>query len=240
MAESASILSPGKKVLLPEPMAGCPMADMADAESLMAMKDRYQDAAVVTYINSSAEVKALSDVICTSSNAVKIVQRIDSQRIIFVPDRNLGRYVQGFTSKEIILWEGFCPTHENYSAEALLKLKALHQDALVMVHPECGRDVTDLADEVLSTGHMVNFAANSKAKKIIVGTEIGMLHKLRAAAPHIEFIGASPDFICPNMKMITPEKLYASLLNEETVIAVNDSVREKAGKALNRMLELSA
>jgi len=239
MAESAAILSPHKKVLLPDSTAGCPMADMADPDDLKAMKEKYPDAKVVTYINSSAAVKALSDVICTSANAIKIVQRIDADRIIFVPDRNLGSYAQRFTDKEIILWDGYCPAHDGFRADELADRKREYPDAVVMVHPECNSAVIDMADHVLSTGQMVTFVRDTDAKKIIVGTEIGMIHRLRAEAPQIGFIAASEEFICADMKKITLEKLYTSMLNEETVITVNDSIREKAGAALQKMLELS-
>ncbi len=239
MAESAAMLSPGKKVILPVPDAGCPMADMVDPEGLRELKNEHPDAMVVTYINSSAEVKALSHVICTSSNAVSIVQKANAQKIIFTPDKNLAAYVQRFTQKEIIPWKGFCPTHENFTCEDLLKIKEEHPDALVMVHPECRPEVIDSADEVLSTGQMVKFVEKTDAKKIIVGTESGMIHRLKIAAPGIEFIPASDSFICPNMKKNSLEKVYHSLLNESPVITVNKDTREKAVEALNRMLELS-
>ncbi len=239
MAESASMLSPDKKVILPDVTAGCPMADMVDEEGLKELKEEYPDALVVTYINSTAAVKALSDIICTSSNAVKIVRKLDADRIIFTPDKNLADYVQRFTDKEIIPWRGFCPTHENFSKEDLIEIKKKHPHALVIVHPECRPDVIDMADEVLSTGHMVKFVQKTDAEKIIVGTEAGMIHKLKRTAPHIEYIPASDYFICPNMKKITPEKLYQSIIKEETVITVQKEISEKAKSALNRMLELS-
>lgn len=239
MAESAAMLSPEKKVILPDPEAGCPMADMVDPEGLRELKDEHPDALVVTYINSTAEVKALSDIICTSSNAVDIVRKADAEKIIFTPDKNLAAYVQRFTEKKIIPWRGFCPTHENFTPEDLVKIKGEHPDALVMVHPECQAEVIDNADEVLSTGQMVKFVEKTGAKKIIVGTETGMIHRLKIAAPGIEFIPATGFFICPNMKKINLEKLYNSLLNESPVITVNKNIREKAIKALNRMLELS-
>jgi quinolinate synthase len=239
MAESAAMLSPEKKVILPVLDAGCPMADMVDPQGLRELKEEHPDAMVVTYINSSAEVKALSDVICTSSNAVNIVRKVDAQKIIFTPDKNLAAYVQRFTEKEVIPWKGFCPTHENFTLDDLLKIKGEHPHALVMVHPECRAEVIDNADEVLSTGQMVKFVEKTDAKKIIVGTESGMIHRLKAAAPGVEFIPASGSFICFNMKKISLEKLYHSLLNESPVITVNKDVREKAVGALNRMLELS-
>ncbi len=239
MAESASILSPDKKVLLPDLTAGCPMAEMADPEAIIKMRNLHPKAKIVTYINSTAAVKAVSDVICTSSNARRIVERIEADEIIFVPDKNLGSYVQRFTSKKIILWDGFCPTHENFSGEDLLKIKNLRPDALVMVHPECRPEVIDMADEVLSTGQMVQFVAKTDARSIIVGTEQGMIHRLKQEAPHIEYIPASDSFICPNMKKINYQSLHRSLVNEENVITVPDRVREKSRKALELMLELS-
>jgi quinolinate synthase len=239
MAESAAILSPEKKVLIPDPTAGCPMADMASPEDLVAMRGMYPDAMVVTYINSSAEVKALSDVCCTSANAVTIVQRVDARRVIFVPDRNLGRWVQRFTDKEIIQWKGFCPTHERFSAEDLTEAKRANPDALVMVHPECRPEVIDMADEVLSTGQMVKFVRETDRARIIVGTEEGMIHKLRSVAPGIEYILPSKALVCPNMKKTTLEKVHAALANEEPVVSVSSDVREKSLGCLRRMLELS-
>ena len=239
MAESAAILNPEKKVLLPDPTAGCPMADMAEAGDLAAMRERHPDAAVVTYINSSAEVKALSDVCCTSANATRIVQRLDARRVIFVPDRNLGMWVQRFTDKEIIQWKCFCPTHERFSAEDLAEAKRANPDALVMVHPECRPEVIDMADEVLSTGQMVKFVRETDRAQIIVGTEEGMIHKLRSIAPGIEYILPSKALVCPNMKKTTLEKVHAALVNEEPVVTVDPEVREKSLGCLRRMLELS-
>ncbi len=239
MAESAAIIAPGKKVVLPDPGAGCPMADMASADDLAEMKRVHPGAAVVTYINSTAAVKALSDVCCTSANAVKIVQRVDAREIIFVPDKNLGHYVSRFTDKKIIFWKGFCPTHERFTVEQLEAVRARHPDALVMVHPECRSEVVDSADEVLSTGGMVKFVKTAGSRKIIVGTEVGMLHRLKAEAPDIEFIPASDSFLCPNMKKITLEKLHAALRDEAPVITVQDDVARRAAGCLEKMLELS-
>jgi len=239
MAESAKILSPEKKVILPDPTAGCPMAEMATAEQLRNMRAKYPDAKVVTYINSTAEVKALSDVTCTSSNAVKIVQRIDADRIIFVPDKNLGTYVQQFTDKEIILWDGYCPTHNAFTLEQLHHIRKLNPGADVVVHPECRPEVAAEADEVLSTGQMVTYAENKKHGSIIICTEKGMVHKMKSVNSDINYIFASDDFICPDMKKITLEKLYDALNYEKTLIQVDSRVREGAAQALNRMLELS-
>ena len=239
MAESAAMLSPGKKVLLPDATAGCPMADMAVPADLMEMKQQHPDAAVVTYINSSASVKALSDVCCTSANAVDIVRRIDAKKILFVPDKNLGHYVSRFTDKEVIPWKGFCPTHERFTRDELTNLRSRYPEALVMVHPECRPEIVDLADEVLSTGGMVNFVRKTDRKKIIVGTEQGMIHKLKSVAPHIEYILASESFICPNMKKITLEKLRNALIEEAPVITVPGDISRTAVRCLEKMLELS-
>jgi quinolinate synthase len=239
MAESASILSPQKKVIIPDPAAGCPMADMVEAEDVIALKKKHPGAMVITYINSTAAVKAYSDVICTSSNALRIVERIDADEIIFLPDKNLGSYVQRFTKKKIILWKGFCPTHEKFSSADLIAIREKHPGALVMVHPECRPEVIDLADEVLSTGQMVKFVQKTDKRKIIVGTEIGMIHKLKSVAPHIEYIPASASFICPNMKKINLPVLLKGLQNEQTVVSVAPDIRDRAKKALDRMLELS-
>ena len=239
MAESAAMLAPRKKVLLPDATAGCPMADMAEPGDLIEMKRRHPDAAVVTYINSSAAVKALSDVCCTSSNAVDIVRRVDAKKILFVPDKNLGHYVSRFTDKEVIPWKGFCPTHESFTPEELRVMRVRHPDALVMVHPECRPEVVELADQVLSTGGMVNFVRKTDSKKIIVGTEQGMIHKLKSVAPQIEYILASGSFICPNMKKITLEKLRNALLNENPVITVPEETSRAAVGCLEKMLVLS-
>lgn len=239
MAESASILSPDKKVILPSSDAGCPMADMATAEGVRALKAQHPEAKVVSYINSSAAVKAESDVICTSSNAVRIVQRIDAEKIIFLPDRNLGRYVQRFTDKEMILWDGYCPVHNDYSAGVLQKLKDQHPGVAVMVHPECNAEVIDLADHVFSTGEMVRFVHDTDLKEIIVGTETGMIHKLQRENPSINYIAASPDIICKDMKLTTLPLLFDALKNEHPVITVDNEIAKGARRALQRMLELS-
>lgn len=239
MAESAVLLSPDKKVLLPDETAGCPMADMATDVDVAAMRSQYPGAAVVTYINSSAAVKALSDVCCTSSNAVKVVQRIEADTILFFPDKNLGYYVQRFTEKKIIPWKGFCPTHERFTTEELEKVKSEHPDAVVIVHPECRPEIIERADEVLSTGGMVDFVKKTTHAKIIVGTEVGMIHRLKAESPEKEYILASPGFVCGNMKKITLEKLLNSLRDELPVISVDAEVAEKAKGCLQKMLELS-
>jgi quinolinate synthase len=239
MAESAAILAPEKKVLLPDPSAGCPMADMAGAADVAALKKKHPGARVVSYINTTAAVKAVSDVICTSSNAVTVVDRAGADEIIFVPDKNLASYVQRSSRKKIIPWQGFCPTHERFTAHELLAVKKRHPQAFVMVHPECRPEVVDLADGVFSTGAMASFVAKTDRSSIIVGTEVGMIHKLRSIAPHIEYIPASPGLICPNMKKITLEKLHSCLVAEKPAVIVDSTTAARARKALERMLELS-
>ncbi|HEY1406987.1 MAG TPA: quinolinate synthase NadA [Spirochaetota bacterium] len=239
MAESAHLLSPQKKVILPEISAGCPMAEMADPDALRAKKALFPTARVVTYINSTAAIKAESDVICTSSNAIDIVNRIDGDEILFVPDKNLGSWVSRHSSKKIHLWNGFCPVHAQVTAAEVVKVREKHPQSLLMVHPECDPEVVALADEVLSTGGMVRFVASTKATSIIVGTEIGMIHKLSKVAPHIEFIPASSNFVCPNMKKTTLEKVYAALMSESPIITVDERIADRARAALSKMLELS-
>lgn len=239
MAESAAMLAPNKKVILPDVSAGCPMADMAEVEDVLEMKQRHPDAAVVTYINSTAAIKAVSDICCTSANAVKIVRSIDAKKIIFVPDRNLGHYVSRFVTKEIILWNGFCPTHQRLTADEILEAKKNHPDAIVMVHPECTAEVIDCADEVRSTGGMIKFVKETKARQIIIGTEREMIHRLKREAGHIEYILPSANLVCPNMKKINLKKLHDALLGEEPVVTVDPETRRKAVTCLEKMLELS-
>ena len=239
MAESAYILSPQKKVILPDITAGCPMADMATAQDVLEMKKKNPDAAVVTYINSSADVKAVSDICVTSANAVYIVNKLKENKIIFVPDRNLAHYVQRFTTKQIIPWKGFCPTHDRFTKDELIAVKQKYPEACVIVHPECRPEIIDMADKVLSTGQMVKNINTIPHKQVIVGTEVGMLHKLKKIAPEKEFILASKDFICPNMKKITLEKILIALSEEQPIVAVKEDTRIKAFAALQKMLDLS-
>jgi len=239
MAESAYILSPQKKVILPDITAGCPMADMATAQDVLEMKKKNPDAVVVTYINSSADVKAVSDICVTSANAVQIVNKLKESKIIFVPDRNLAHYVQRFTTKQIIPWKGFCPTHDRFTKDELIAVKQKYPEACVIVHPECRPEIIDMADKVLSTGQMVKNINTIPHKQVIVGTEEGMLHKLKKIAPEKEFILASKDFICPNMKKITLEKILIALSEEQPIVTVKEDTRIKAFAALQKMLDLS-
>jgi len=238
MAESASILNPDKTVLLPVFEAGCPMADMVTVEELRKMKERYPDAIVVTYINSSAAVKAESDICCTSANAVKVVNSVKEKRVIFVPDRNLGRYVAQHTDKEIILWPGYCWTHECLRAADVLATKEKYPDAAFIAHPECREEVWRLADAVLSTSGMVKYVKQSKAKTIIVATEMGIGYRLRKENPENNFVFPSECLVCPNMKLTTLDAVHNSLENMVHEIKVDEETRRKANLALTRMLKV--
>ncbi len=240
MAESASILNPDKTVLLPVKEAGCPMADMINAEKLTAMRNSYPDAAVVCYVNSSAAVKAVSDVCCTSSNAVEVVKSLKNERIIFVPDKNLGRYVQRrVPEKEIILWKGFCPTHIRVQEEEILRAKKEHPDAEFVAHPECNLGVLELADHICSTGGMIRFIKNSSAKKFIIGTESGMLYRLRKDNPQKLFYLPTDHLICPSMKLTTLGWVAHSLEMLVHEVRVPDDIAQKARKALKRMIDIT-
>jgi quinolinate synthase len=237
MAETAKILSPDKMVLLPDKYAGCPMADMINAQQLRKLKAEHPDAMVVCYVNSSAEVKAESDYCCTSSNAAEIVASLPPDKeIIFVPDKYLGQYTAEKTGRKLILWPGYCPTHAYISEDDILKAKAAHPGAIVMAHPECTEPVKELADQVLSTGQMLKYAAKSDAKKFIVATEIGIIYTLQKQNPHKEFFMASARAICPNMKRINLEKIAWSLEDLQYRITVQEDIANKAKKALEKMI----
>ena len=237
MAETAAVLSPRKTVLLPDKLAGCPLADMITADQLRKLKQQHPDATVVCYVNSSAEVKAESDYCCTSSNAVEVVESLPADReIIFVPDQHLGRFVIEKTSRELVLWPGYCHVHVVITEADIRNAKANHPDAIVMAHPECTEPVKALADEVLSTGQMLKFAGKNSAKRFIVATEIGMIYALKRQNPQSEFIAASERAICPNMKRITVEKVLWSLEDMRYKVTVPDKVRVKAKKAIDRMV----
>jgi quinolinate synthase len=240
MAETASILCPEKTVLLPDIAAGCPMANMITAERLVAKKKEVPDAAVVCYINSSADVKAESDVCCTSANAVKVIESLDTNKILFVPDQHLGHYVSTKIDKEMILWPGFCPTHVKIQAEDVINQKREHPGAKVIVHPECRPDVIALADEVLSTGGMCRFAKQTDARVIIVGTEVGVIHRLSKENPDKKFIAASQKAVCPNMKKITAEKVLWALQDMAPEVRVAEEIRVRAKRAVDRMLDIGS
>jgi len=241
MAETAAIVNPRKAVVMPDPDAGCPMADMITAEQLISEKKKFPKATVVTYVNSTAAVKAESDICCTSANAVEVVRSLkDSNEILFVPDMYLGNYVsKQVPGKKFIFWNGYCPSHVAILADDIRRLKKENPDAEVMVHPECTPDVVALADKVLSTEGMVSHAAKSGAKKFIVGTETGILHRLSKENPGKKFVAASGKAVCPNMKLTTIEKVLWSLEEAKHKVEVPEPVRKKAEKAIKRMLAIS-
>jgi len=236
MAETASILCPDKTVLLPDEHAGCPMANMITAPQLRARKKEHPKATVVCYINSSAAVKAESYICCTSANAVGVVESLDTNEIIFVPDQYLGHYISTKTRKKMILWPGFCPTHARIMPEYIVKLRHEYPEAKVVVHPECRPDVIALADEVLSTSGMIRFARREDVQEMIVGTEIGIIHRLKKENPGKRFIPVSEQAICPNMKLITLEKILWSLEEMSPEVKVPEKIRLKAKAAVDRML----
>ncbi|HEX3032048.1 MAG TPA: quinolinate synthase NadA [Bacillota bacterium] len=240
MAESAAILSPEKTVLLPEEKAGCPMADMITAEALRAKKQEHPDAIVVCYVNSSAAVKAESDICCTSSNAVKIASSLPADRpILFVPDQNLGHWVGLQTGRTIIPWEGYCNVHHRITLEDAKNARAAYPGVPMLVHPECNPDVVAQADGVFSTAGIINYARNSDAKEFIIGTECGVVHQLQAQCPGKEFHLVSDKLLCPNMKSTTLGKVKWCLEKMAPRITVSEEVRTKAIHALDKMLELS-
>lgn len=239
MAETASILSPEKTVLLPDKHAGCPMANMITAEQLRTKKQELPRAAVVCYVNTSAEVKAESDICCTSANAVKVVESVDSDEILFIPDQYLGHYVSTRTTKKIHFWPGYCPTHAKILAEDIQKRKAEHPQAKVVVHPECRPEVIALADAVLSTGGMIRFARQEDVREVIVGTELGIIHRLRKENPGKKFYSVSPKAVCPNMKKISLDKVLRALEEMAPEVKVPEPIRVRAKAALDRMLEIT-
>jgi len=238
MAETASILCPDKTVLLPDSNAGCPMADMITAEQLRQKKKELPKATVVTYVNSSAEVKAESDYCCTSSNGVKVVQSVENDEIIFVPDQYLGDYIAKKTGKKMTLWPGYCPTHVRILPEDIVRQKQKYPKAKVVVHPECRPDVIALADDALSTSGIIRYAARDDVSELIVGTEVEILHRLRKENPGKTFIPASEKAVCPNMKRITLEKILNSLETMSPQIKVPEAIRVKAKAAVDRMLAI--
>lgn len=239
MAETAKILSPGKTVLLPDREAGCPMADMITAEQLREFKAKYPGRPVVAYVNTSAEVKAESDICCTSANAVNVVESLDADEILFVPDKCLGDYVASQTSKKIILYPGFCPTHQRIRPEDILKQKAEHPGAYIMVHPECTRAVVQLADGVFSTSGMLRYARESEHREFIVATEKGILHRLYGDSPEKQFYAPTDWTICPNMKKITLEKLAWSLEDMQYPIELSADIMDRARGAIQRMIQIT-
>lgn len=239
MAEVAAILCPGKKVIMPDPSAGCPLADMIDAQQIRNLRARHPEAVIICYINSTAEVKALSDICCTSANAIQVVNSVPQDKeIIFIPDKYLGAYVASQTGRKLILVQGYCPIHMRIRPEVVADLKLEHPQAKVLVHPECTPEVAALADAVLSTSGMLKYAKESSAKEFIIGTEIGMLHRLEKENPDKTFLAASLAAVCPNMKKTTLEKVFWSLQDEQTVITVEPATASAAKTCLDRMLAI--
>ncbi len=241
MAETAKILSPEKTVLIPDPKAGCPMADMITAGELKTLKAAHPRAAVLCYVNTTAEVKAECDLCCTSANAVRMVREAlaDRDEIIFVPDKHLGDFVTEITGKEMILWQGFCPTHVRILPDHILEQKRLHPDAAVVSHPECSRAVRHLSDQVLSTEGMCRFVKHSDVREVIVATELGILHRMKKENPGKVFYPASEHAICPNMKKINLEKILWALEDMAHEVAVPRDISIRARACIDRMLMYS-
>lgn len=262
MAESASILSPDKIVLLPEPEATCPMAAMITVGeprkvwktfpgyeiqptfvfphdfTLMDIKAQYPGVPVVAYVNTTADVKAESDICCTSANVVKVIDSLPEERVICIPDRNLSAWAQKNTGKKIISWDGFCHVHDRVTKEDVYKARKEYPDALLMAHPECRLEVLEIADHVTSTSGMLRFAKSSEAKKFIVGTETGIIHRLKKENPEKEFYPLRKDMVCPNMKKTTLKSVLHSLKEMRHIIKVEEDIRVRAKDALDRMLRL--
>jgi quinolinate synthase len=238
MAETASILNPRKTVLLPDISSGCPMADMITADQLRRKKAEIPGATVVAYVNTTAAVKAETDYCCTSANGVKVVQNIENEKIIFVPDQYLGDFISRRTGKKMTLWPGYCPTHMRILPEDIVQRKKEHPGAKVVCHPECRPEVVALADEALSTSGMVRYAARPDVRELIVGTEVELLHRLNKENPDKKFYPASARAVCPNMKKITLEKVLKSLETLTPEIKVPEEIRVKAIAAVNRMLAM--
>jgi quinolinate synthase len=245
MAETAKILNPNKKVLLPDLKAGCSLADSAPADAFKKFKENHPDHIVITYINCTAEVKALSDIICTSSNAEAIINSLPKeQKIIFAPDKNLGAYLIKKTGRDMVLWNGACQVHELFSLEKITKLKMRHPEAKVIAHPECEESVLKVADFIGSTSALLKYSAQNAANEFIVATESGILHQMQIQSPTKTFIPAPPDNACacndcPFMKLNTLEKLYLCMEYEEPEISLNEKMIEAAKKPIERMLEIS-
>lgn len=246
MAETAKILNPNKKVLIPDLKAGCSLADSCPPEKFKKFKENHPDHIVITYINCTAEIKALSDIICTSSNAVQIVESLPKeQKIIFAPDKNLGAYINKKTGRKMVLWDGSCMVHEIFSLEKLVKLKVLHPNAKVIAHPECEEEILEFADFIGSTTALLNYSKKSSDKEFIVLTETGILHQMEKASPDKKFIPAPPNNNCacndcPYMKLNTLEKIYIALKYEQPELVMDNDLMNKARKPIQKMLELSA
>jgi quinolinate synthase len=239
MAESAKILNPSKKVLIPVPDAGCPMADMVTPEDVLKLRAEHPNAAVMCYVNSSAAVKAVSDICCTSSSAIRVAKSLDAKEIIFVPDMHLGKFTSlNVPEKEFIFHNGFCPTHHKIKAEDVLAAKAAHPGAKFTVHPECRDEVVALADHVGSTAEIIDYVRSTDAEEFIIGTEEGIIDRLRRELPNKKIFAASASFVCPNMKKTHLEDLYECLRDEKFEIKMTDDEISKAKQSLDRMVRV--
>jgi quinolinate synthase len=246
MAETAKILSPSKKVLLPDMRAGCSLADSCKGEDFKQFLKNYPDHTVISYVNTTAEIKALSDIICTSSNAVQIVESLPvTEKIIFAPDKNLGNYIVELTGRPMVIWDGACHVHEAFSLERILELKKLNPEAKIIAHPECNKPVLIVSDFIGSTSALLNFVKKDTGKSYIIATESGILHQMRRACPEKLFLAAPPKDVtcgcsdCIYMKMNTVKKVYNTLKYEAPEILVDENLRVKAEKSIRRMLEIS-
>jgi len=241
MAETAAILAPDRPVILPELRAGCPMAEMVDVEGLQALKDAHPGAVVVSYVNTTAAVKAVSDICCTSANAVQVLRSVPADReIIFTPDQNLGAWAAKRAGRSVILWPGFCPTHEWIRVSDVEAARAAHPEAKVVVHPECRAEVSDIADAVESTSGMIRFCREDDAEEYLIGTELGMLYRLSRDCPGKRFYPITEVSVCYNMKMTTLEKVVNALRTEGPVVTVDAETRAKALQAVQRMVEVGS
>jgi quinolinate synthase len=246
MAETAKILNPIKKVLLPDLKAGCSLADSCPSDSFLKLKEKHKDAIVISYINCTAEIKALTDIVCTSSNAVQIVESISKeQKIIFAPDKNLGAYINKKTGRNMILWDGACMVHEIFSLKKINELKNKHKKAQLIAHPECESNILEIADFIGSTTALLNYTKKSDVNEFIVATESGIIHQMQKSSPNKTFIPAPPNNACacndcPHMKLNTLEKLYICLKYETPVLEMDETLRKKAETPIKRMLEISA
>jgi quinolinate synthase len=239
MAEITKILNPNKTVLMPDQHAGCPMANMITPEQLLSEKKNNPNAAVICYVNSNADVKALSDICCTSANGMKVARALSENEVLFIPDQYLGSYIaKRLPNKKFILWPGYCPTHMVFSREELMKLKDKYPDARIVAHPECRLDVQEVADTICSTSQMIKYAQDNDAEQFIICTELGMLHRLKKENPAKEFIPGSPNAICPNMKLTTVEKIMWSLQRDEHKIEIDEQTRRHALGSIERMLKI--
>jgi quinolinate synthase len=246
MAETAKILAPDKKVLIPDTMAGCSLADSCPPEEFAAFKAKYPEHTVISYVNTTAEIKAMTDIICTSTNALQIVQSLpENEKIIFAPDRNLGNYIQSVTGREMVIWDGACHVHEEFSLERILELKKEHPRAKIIAHPECEKPILLVADHIGSTTSLLNFTIRDKGTAYIVATESGILHQMRKSSPQKLFIPAPPKDStcacsdCKYMKMITLKKMYNTLKYELPEITLEQSLMDRARGSILRMLEIS-